>query len=197
MNSLYTPAARQPRFTCSQCVHRFFNRAGLKNHIRAKHPHVAGQSQSPPAHRPPSPQQSHNEEQLPPPRSPSVETHNPEFINPPSSIRAEGHHGFIQLPLFDDNDYNDYNNYDNYHDDGYQENNIFNDDLSGSASRSSTPISVPSSQDREHRTHAHQQKPADDKYLRKIYHPKLDGKFFLMFQTSLYLLEIFMVRSNM
>ncbi|KIM76997.1 hypothetical protein PILCRDRAFT_12366 [Piloderma croceum F 1598] len=146
MNSLHTPAAQQPRFTCSQCVRRFFNRAGLKNHVRAKHPHVAGQSQSPPAHGPPSPQQSRNEEQLPPPRSSSVKTHNPEFINPPSSIRAEGHHGFVQPPLFDDNDYNDYNNYDNYHDDSYQENNIFNDDLSGSASRSSTPIFVPSSQ---------------------------------------------------
>jgi hypothetical protein len=35
---VYTPAARQPKYQCSQCVRHFFNRAGLKNHIRAMHP---------------------------------------------------------------------------------------------------------------------------------------------------------------
>ena len=189
MNGLHTPAARQPRFACSQCVRRFFNRAGLKNHVRAKHAataRVAGQSQSPPAHRPPSSQQSHNEEQLPPPCSPSVEIRDVEPINPPSHTGTENLQGtadgdipmtddFIQPPLFDDHvDYDDYDDHDNY---GYQdENNIFNHDLSGSASRSSTPICVPRSQYYEHRTHAHQQAPADDKYLRKTFHPKLNGE---------------------
>jgi hypothetical protein len=199
MNSLHTPAARQPHFACSHCVRRFFNRAGLKNHVRAKHPatdRVASQSQSPSACGLPSPQQSN--EQFPPPRSPTVETRDAEFINRPSSIGTEDHHDFIQPPLFDDDDYNNYDNYDNYDDYGYQdENNIFDNNLSGSGSRSSTPISVPSSQDHARKTHAHQQKPADNKYLRKIYHPKLNGKSSLMFRPLLYLLDIFMVRSNM
>jgi hypothetical protein len=92
---------------------------------------------------------------------------------------------FIQPPLFDDHvDYN-YDDHDHY---GYQDNNnIFNRDLSSSASHSSTPISVPRSQDHE-RTHAHQQRLADDKYLKRTYHPKLNGGSFLTFQTSLYLL---------
>jgi hypothetical protein len=90
---------------------------------------------------------------------------------------------FIQPPLFDD--YDNYDDHDHY---GYQDdNNIFNRDLSGSASRSSTPISVPRSQDHE-RTHAHQQRLADDKYLKRTYHPKLNGESFLTFRTSLYLL---------
>jgi len=180
MNSLHTPAARQPHFACSHCVRRFFNRAGLKNHVRAKHPAtdcVASQSRSPSAHGPPFPQQF-NGEQFPPPRSPSVEMGDAEFINQPSSIRTEDHHNFIQPPL-DDDDYNNYDNYDNYNDYSYQDE--FDNNLNGSGSCSSTPISVPSSQDHARKTHAHQQKPADNKYLRKIYHPKLNGKSFLMF----------------
>jgi hypothetical protein len=199
MNSLHTPAARRPLFACSQCVRWFFNRAGLKNHVHAKHPaadRATGQSQSPPAHGPPSPQQSHNEEHLLPPHTPSVKIRDAESINPPSPTGTENLQGtvdgdipmtddFIQ-PLFDDHvDYDNYDDYDHY---GYQDdNNIFNRDLSGSASRSSTPISVPHSQDHE-RAHAHQQKLADDKYIRKTYHSKLDGESFLTFQTSLYLL---------
>jgi len=98
-----------------------------------------------------------------------------EFINQPSSIRTEDHYNFIQPPLDDD----DYNNYDNYNDYSYQDE--FDNNLNSSGSRSSTPISVPSSQDHARKTHAHQQKPADNKYLRKIYHLKLNGKSFLMF----------------
>jgi hypothetical protein len=171
MNSLHTPAARQPRFACSQCVRQFFNRAGLKNHIHAKHPaadHATSQSQSPPAHGPPSPQQSHNKEHLLPPRTPSVKICDAESINPPSPTGTENLQGtadgdipmtddFIQPPLF-----NDHVDYDNY---GYQDdNNVFGRGLSSSASRSSTLISVPRSQDHA-RAHAHQQKLADDKYL--------------------------------
>ena len=102
---------------------------------------------------------------------------------------------FVQVPLFDDHvDYDNYDDHDHY---GYQDdNNIFNRDLGSSASRSSTPISVPHSQNHE-RMHAHQQKVADDKYLTKTYHPKLSGESFGMFETSLYLLEFFMCRSDM
>jgi hypothetical protein len=93
---------------------------------------------------------------------------------------------FIQPPLF--NDYVDYDNYSDHDHYSYQDdNNIFNRDLSSSASRSSTPISVPRSQDHAC-AHAHQQKLADDKYLRKTYHLKLNGESFLTLQTSLYLL---------
>ena len=170
MNNLYTPAPRQPRFACSQCVRRFFNRAGLKNHIHAKHLSVnhSGQPQSPPAHGPPSHQQSSDEEH--PRHSPSVEIHDAESINLSSFAGTE--QNFIQPPLFDEYDANHDHDFYNYH----SENNIPDHDLRGSASRSSTPISVPSSQPHKRRAQAHQQKPADDKYLKKIYHPTLNGK---------------------
>jgi hypothetical protein len=169
MNSLSTPAARQPGFPCSQCIRHFFSRTGLKNHIRAKHPPInqsAGQSQSPPAPAPPSCRES-DEEQLPPPGSPSA-----------SSVGMEGTAGG-DIIMNDD--------YDN-HDGDYIENNISDHNFGSNASRSSTPISVPSSQNRAHTIHTHQQKPADEKYLRKIFHPKLNGQSSLMVQTSLYLL---------
>jgi hypothetical protein len=35
---VYTPAACQPKYQGSQCVHCFFNHAGLKNHIHTMHP---------------------------------------------------------------------------------------------------------------------------------------------------------------
>jgi hypothetical protein len=128
--SLYSPAARRPHFACSQCVRCFFNRAGLKSHTHAKHPstYSPGPLQPPPVHEPTSRQQSSDEER----RSPSAEIH--ETTSPPSTDR-------LQPPLFD--------NYDNCDDYSYHtEDNV----LAGSASRSSTPVSVPSSRSHERNT---------------------------------------------
>src|SRR5882724_10678122 len=45
-HSLNTPTVCQPLFACTQCIHRFFNRAGLKNHTRIKHAPVTSQPPS-------------------------------------------------------------------------------------------------------------------------------------------------------
>jgi len=187
MNS---PVARQPCFTCSQCTCWFFKRDELKNHIRAKHytsNYKTSQSQSPPAHGPHY-QQYHDEEQLSPPCSPFVDIHDVKCVNLSSPAETENLQGTVNgdTPMIDDYIYyNNYNDHDHY---GFQDkNNKFNYDPGSSASCSSTPISVPCSQHHECRTHAHQQKPADDKCLRKTYHSQLNSESLLRFQISLYL----------
>lgn len=113
--SLYTPAARQPGFACPQCPRRVFDRAALKNHIRARH-----QSRPLPAHEPTTPQQS------------SDDAHE-EPIPIPSTASPAVTENRIQLPLSDIDDRD------------YDENNIPPSDLGGSTSRGSTPIWIPSS----------------------------------------------------
>ena len=152
--SLYTPAARQPSFGCPHCFCRVFDRAALKNHIRAIHPlaspHHVRRFQSPAAYEPSTPQRSSNEEPIPIPgtASPAI-TEN--------KILWQQH-----LPDYDDHD--------------YDEDNIPYSDRGGSMSHSSTPICVPSSPSHGHMMHAH----ADDKYTRKIYHPTLNSKGLLI-----------------
>lgn len=166
--SLYTPAARQPRFACPQCPRRVFDRAALKNHIRTIHvsTYSVGQTQPPPTNEQISSRRSSDvDEELIPPVSP---TGIPDIASPASTLR-------VQPSLFDN--FDDYN--DNDRDYGsHDENNITGSELT---SRSSTPILLPSSQSHEPRMRTLQRKPADDKFLRKIYHSTLNGEAILMF----------------
>jgi hypothetical protein len=123
--SLYTPAARQPGFACPQCPRQVFDRAALKNHIRAKHQSLSiGRFQPLPAHQPTTPLQSSNEEPIPIPgtASPAITENR------------------IQLPLPNDDDHN----YDEHSDFG-----------GSTASHSSTFIPIPSSPSHGPMTHAH------------------------------------------
>jgi hypothetical protein len=72
---------------------------------------------------------------------------------------------------------NDYDECDDY---GYNDNMYC--DLPGSDSRSSPPI-IPSSPGQQHesRSQGHQQTAAGDKFLKRVYHDKLNGEFIMYF----------------
>ena len=167
--SLYTPAARQPQFACPQCPRRVFDRAALKNHIRAIH--TVGQIQPPPtSERISSSSQwsSDVDEEWIPPVSP---TRIADIASPASTLQ-------VQPSLFDDY-YDDYNNYlDDDRDYGFHDESNISTSSSDLASRSSTPISLPRSQSHDP---SHRQKPANDRFLRKIYHSTLNGEAIVMF----------------
>ena len=109
--SLNTPAVRRPLWACTQCIRRFFNRAGLKNHTRTKHAPVTSQPLSPLAYNSPStasPQPSHDEEQQPHLlHSPFVEvdTHDMESVHTssPAKTSYDMNNDVIQWFVFDYN----------------------------------------------------------------------------------------------
>jgi hypothetical protein len=156
MQGVYTPAARQPTFQCSQCIRHFYNAAGLKNHFRAKHRSQAindGASQT----------SSLVLDQLP-----SQESTGP--LSPLlSSDGVPMDVDFEHQPPFPD----DYDEHDDYGMDY---------DLPGSDSHSSPPI-IPSSPGLQHesRPHGHQQTATGDKFLKRVYHGKLNGEFIMYF----------------
>lgn len=184
MNNIYTPAPRQPHFACSQCIRRFFNRAGLKNHIRAKHSTIrtsTGQSLSPPSNGPAPQQPSNIPSSLPP--SPSTEINDFASIRSLSSIDTENGHQTPDsmdedfIPPFPDLDnFNDYDDYDERDDYGYGDG-LETNTLEHNSSRSSTPLCISSATSRRPKKCTHQQKPADNRYLKRRYHHKLNGKF--------------------
>lgn len=164
MQGVYTPAARQPTFQCSQCIRRFYNAAGLKNHFRAKHGTQAindGASQT----------SSLVLDQLPSQNSDS-EKDNQESTGPLSSLfPPDGVPMDVDLehqPPFPD-DYNEYNDY------GYSNNMDYD--------RHSSPPIIPSSPGLQHesRPHGHQQTATGDKFLKRVYHDQLNGEFIMYF----------------
>lgn len=181
-NSIYTPAAHRPKFQCLQCICLFYNRAGLKNHVRAKHGSQATSSHtsSPVPDHPPSPQHSDSEGEPLHPDNVSFEIHDQEFPGPsPPLFSPDDAPMDVDFePPFPD----DYNEDDDY---GYNNDmDLYDHDLHGSDGHSSPPI-IPSSPQHESRSHGHQQTPANDKFLRRVYHDKLNGEFlmyFLLFQ---------------
>jgi hypothetical protein len=184
-HTVYTPAARQPKFQCSQCIRRFYNRAGLKNHVYARHrsqatSDQASQSSSSLSGRSSSSQHSNNEEE-----------HSDNF-----SFEIHDEESTGQLPPFfppDDTPMDvDFNVqlFSDGHDEhgGHSHNddmNLYDHDLHSNDNCSSPPI-IPSSpqHDLGSRSHGHQQTPADNRYIRKVYHDKLNGEFRMYFCHS-------------
>jgi hypothetical protein len=157
---VYTPAARQPKYQCSQCVRHFYNRAGLKNHVRAIHPtpqvtsDSPGQTSSPVSGQLPSPQHSDNDEEP---------VHSDPFLFKINDQESSGTSPppFLpnDAPMDVDMDFDLHS----YHDSGH----------------SSPPI-IPSSPGPRHhqpRSNGHQQTPGNEKLLKRVYHDKLTGKF--------------------
>jgi hypothetical protein len=158
-NTLYTPAARQPEFPCPYCARRCYSRAGLKNHLHAKHSSPrretsADRSSSLPAgdHLSESfSQNSEDDEEQPmdvnfdvplPPAFPNA-LHNDEY--------DYGHNFDFDMNLHD-----------------------HHNDPSHSPSSESSLI-IPSSPQRES---GHQQSPVpvNDRFLKRVYHDKLNGE---------------------
>lgn len=166
MQGVYTPTPRQPTFQCSQCIRCFYNAAGLKNHVHAKHGSQAindGASQT----------SSLVFDQLPSIQNSDSEEDNQEStsLSPPFSPDGVPMDvDFEHQPLFPD----DYNKHDNYGDS--------NNDLPHSDRHSSPPI-IPSSPGVQHesRPHGHQQTATGDQFLKRVYHEKLNGKCILYF----------------
>lgn len=162
---IYTPAACQPRYQCPKCIRRFYNRAGLKNHVRALHdrPQVsqasdgASQISSILSDQLPSPQHSNDEEPEPVDVNPfplEINDHEPSSTSSPPFFSNDAPMDVdfdVQLPVFDDY----------------------------SSSHGSPPI-IPSSPPPQHeipRSDRHQQMTGNEKFLRRVYHDKLTGKF--------------------
>ena len=184
-NIAFTPMARQPTFQCSHCIRCLYSRAGLKSHVLAKHgtqatTDRASQASSPASNQPSSPQHSDNEHD----------------VEHPMDVDAD-----VQLPFPDA--YDDGYDYDNDLDvdvdvqqpfpgtysDGYGYNNdsdvdLHDHNLHHSNSPSSPPI-IPSSPHLEPRSYSHQQTPANDRFLRRVYHDKLNGEFIKHFKISI------------
>ena len=178
-NVAYTPVARRPAFQCSHCVRRFYSRAGLKSHVLAKHgtqatSDRASQTSSPVSNQPSSPQHSDDEHDVEHPMD-------------------------VQLPFHDayDDGYG-YNNdldvdvdvqqpFPDTYNDGYNNDldmDLHDHNLHHSNSSSSPPI-IPSSPQHEPRSYQHQQTPANDRFLRRVYHDKLNGEFITHFKISI------------
>ena len=196
VNVLYTPVARQPTFQCPHCVHRCFNRAGLINHVRTMHGSQETSAGDGVASSTSASQHSNNEEEHlmdvdaehesydyengsdmdiihdnnTPTESSDSES---ESLSPVSASvhvsesssqhpdNVEEHHvdeDFDVQPAYLDDDHN------------------LHDNNSTSSGSESPPI-IPSSphHDHEPRPHQHQQYPANDRYIRRVYHDKLNG----------------------
>lgn len=162
-NTIYTPAARQPEYPCPHCNRRCYNGAGLKNHITAKHgsPHqeTSGDHSSES-----SPQNSEDEEEHP-------MDDNIDDPLPPA---------FPNALHIDEYDYGHNSDFDMNLHDGHDHHN----DPSHSSS-SGTSLIIPSSP--EHESGPREQTPVNDRFLRRVYHDKLNGElitplFNLIFQ---------------
>jgi hypothetical protein len=169
-SNIHTPAATRPRFQCSQCVHQFYNRAGLKNHVRAKHGSQETSSQtsqmsSPVSDHPPSPHYSDSE---------GEPLHDQEFPGPSPPLFPSD-----DVPMDVDSEPPFSNYYDEDDDYGYNcddNTDVYDHDLG-----CSSPPIIPSSPQHESRSHGHQQIPANDNFLWRVYHNKLNGEFLMYF----------------
>jgi hypothetical protein len=176
-NTVHTPAARQPKFQCPQCIRRCYNRAGLKNHVRAMHHDTRSESQATSANDRASQKSGDqlSDSESYPQQSDNGEEH-------PMDVDFD-----VELPpAFSDA----------YHDDehdGYNLNNdsdmpvdlLVHDHDSNGRSSESPPI-IPSSPQPEHestgrRRHEHRQTPANDRFLKRVYHSKLNGEYIMHF----------------
>ena len=172
-NNIYTPAAIWPKFQCLQCIRRFYNRAGLENHVHAKH-----RSQATSSLVPDHPTSHHSDSEGAPlhPDNFSFNIHDEEFPGPlPTLFPSDDVPMDVDFePSFPD----DYDEDDDY---GYNNSmDLYDHGLHGSDGHSSPPI-IPSSPQHESRSHGHQHMPANDRFLRRVYHDKLNGEFLMYF----------------
>lgn len=172
-NTVNTPVARQPKFPCPHCTRRCFNSAGLKNHLRAKHSSLSQESTSSSDRSSPvsatgsvhlrlsdsSPDILDDEEELEHPMDVDFDDVQPEPA--------------FQVPNDDEYDDHGYNSeFDmNQHD--------HTGNSPSSDSESEFNLIIPSSpgplaQPEHH--NVHQQTPANDRFLRRVYHDKLNGE---------------------
>ena len=195
-NTAYTPVAQahQPKFQCLQCTHCCYSRAGLKNHVHAMHRSQATSPSDRASHTssPVSASEQLSDSESYPQHSDNEEEH-------PMDVDLD-----VQLPLaFPDAYHNDEN-------DGYGYNNDLEMDLHDynlhdndgpSSNLESSPI-IPSSLQHEFESqpHEHQQIPANDRFLRRVYHDKLNGELimhFSHFKISISYVLIILFRSEM
>ena len=181
----YTPVAqaRQPKFQCTQCIRCCYSRAGLKNHVRAKHRSQATSPGDTASHTssPVSASEQLSDSESSPQHSDNEEEH-------PMDIDFD-----VQLPpAFPDVYHNDeHDGYGHNNDDldmDPHDHNLHDNDSDGPSSNSESSPIIPSSPQHESRPHQHQQTPANDRFLRRVYHDKLNGELinynnaFLSFQ---------------
>ena len=176
-SNIYTPAAIRPKFQCMQCVRQFYNRAGLKNHVRAKHSSQATSSQiSSPV--PDHPLSHHSDSEGEPlhPDNFSFQIHDEEFPGPlPTLFPSDDVPMDVDFEPPFPNDYDEDNDY------GYNNSmDLYDHGLHGSDGHSSPPI-IPSSPQHGSKSHGHQHMPANDRFLRRVYHNKLNGEFLMYF----------------
>jgi hypothetical protein len=176
MNNIYTLVPHQPHFACSQCVRQFLTELDLKITFVQS----TGQSLSPPSNGP-APQQPSNIP-LSLPHSPSTEIYDFASIHSLSSIDTENGHQTPDsmdedfIPPFPNlDDFNDYDDYDERDDYSYRDR-LETNMLEHNSSRNSTPLSISSATSHRPKKCTHQQKPADNRYLKRRYHHKLNGK---------------------
>lgn len=169
--TVLTPAARQPQFQCSNCIRRFYNRAGLKNHSRAVHGSQA--------------ERASDSDSMASQTSSPVNVSD-QHLSPQHSDNEEEYPMDVDLDVFPEEPYE--------HDDEdiYVQNNDLDMDLhyddeslhdGDSSSRASSPLIIPSSPHWQHesRPDEHQQAATGDRFLRRVYHDKLNGKLLMHF----------------
>ena len=154
-NTVFTPVARQPQFQCPNCIRRCYSRAGLKNHINAMH-------------------------------SLGVETDNASdrlsASDQPGQSSPQISDGEEEHPMDVDSDAPLPQAFPNAYDDGrdldseFAMNSIDHNLHTPSHSSESTPIIIPSTPQDKSRPCEHRQAPADNRFLRRVYHDKLNGQ---------------------
>jgi hypothetical protein len=199
--NVYTPAARRPEFPCPHCIRCCYSKAGLKNHLRARHGSqetASGNSDS---------------RSSPVSASASDQLHSDFSSSPshgPQNSDSEEEHPMdvdldVQQPLAYPNAYA-YDDDDGYDDHGY--NSEFDMDLHASdhnlhsptsSSGSESTLIIPSSPqaERESRPSKHQQTPANDRFLRRVYHDLLNGELIMHFVIPFFRKLCIISRSEM
>jgi hypothetical protein len=161
---VYTPAACQPKYKCSECIRNFFNRAGLKNHIRAMHPtpQVAsgstGQTSSQGSSQLPSPNHSDNEEE--PVHSDPFLFKISDLESSPTLTPPQFLLDVAPMAVDEDIDFELHSHHD-----------------SGSSSPPIIPSSPQAGPQDQLPSNGHQQTPGNEKHLKRVYHDKLTGRF--------------------
>jgi hypothetical protein len=155
-NTLHTPAPRQATFECPHCARRCYSSAGLKNHLHwhALHKEAADSASE---HLSESPQHSYNEEEH------------------PMDVDFDSD---VQLPPAFPNAYHDGDGYNSEFD-----MNLYDQNIPTSSSSSDSNLIIPSSP-HDCGPHKHRQIPANDRFLTRVYHDKLNGEIIMYFCQS-------------
>jgi hypothetical protein len=178
-NTVHTPATRQPKFPCPHCPRCCFSRAGLKNHVHAMHSSLSQEASSTGSVDKSSPISAH----LRLSETESLEIFDNEDSPDDDPMPVDVDFDNAQLPLaaFPNNEYDDY---------GYNSQAEFDNNTptaTGSSDSESESNIIPSSPQHhdESGPHAspgiHQQISTNDRFLRRVYHDKLNGELIMHF----------------